>query len=129
MSKSTAFTVRGIAIVALCICGSAQTARDVLGTWEGESICTVRPSPCRDEHAIYEISRSKDPDHLTISMDKVVQGERQNMGSLDCRYQPGHLLCHYREDRWDFAIEGNQMKGTLILSDGRLYRRISAQKK
>jgi len=130
MAKRFALSLIAVLTISLlCTNARAQKANSVLGTWEGESICTVRPSPCHDEHVIYEISRIENSDRLTIAMDKVVAGERQYMGSLECQYQPGHLLCHYRNDHWDYVVKGQKMTGTLTLSDGRLYRRISARKK
>lgn len=112
-----------------CLPASGEKADTVLGTWEGESICTVRPSPCHDEHVIYQISKTENAEQFTIAMDKVVAGERQSVGSLLCRYEPGHLFCRYRDDHWDYTIEGRKMAGTLALSDGRLYRRINVSKK
>ena len=35
-------------------------AAEILGTWEGESKCTIPDSPCHDEYVIYEIAPDKD---------------------------------------------------------------------
>jgi len=37
----------------------ADGAAEILGTWEGESKCTVPSSPCHDEHVVYEIATEK----------------------------------------------------------------------
>ena len=117
------------AILLLSFGALAQNAHEVLGTWEGESKCTVANSPCHDEHVIYEISQAPKSKQFTISMDKVVGGERQNMGSIDCSYEGAHLHCKYNTSDWDFDVADGQMTGTLKLGDGTLYRRIWGKKK
>lgn len=122
-----------IYVVALLSFSSALAAQagkpaDVLGTWEGESICTVRPSACHDEHVIYEITQA--PDHkLKMSADKVVNGERQNMGDLDCSYDGKTLSCPFARGVWAFDVSGSKMKGTLKLTDGTLFRKVDVKKK
>jgi hypothetical protein len=105
-----------------------------IGNWEGESICTVANSPCHDEHVVYEI-KPDETDHgkLDVSAYKIVNGEKQFMGTLNCRWK-GHenvLSCHYREDDdWTFKLTGNEMKGELhIKKERQLYRKISVTKK
>ena len=126
--KALAVAVR-LALAARCTIAFAQNVNDVLGTWEGESKCTVASSPCHDEHVIYEIAQSQNSQELTVTMDKVVNGERGTMGSLSCRLQDNDLNCTYNSSHWDFTVQGKQMIGTLKLADGTLYRRISAKKK
>ncbi len=106
-----------------------QNRSEVVGTWEGESKCTVRPSPCNDEHVVYDIAKAEGGDQLKISMDKVVDGKRVNMGELPCTYESQVLKCTHARGNWEFAVEGKKMTGTLRLIDGTLYRRISAAKR
>src|SRR5262249_17617784 len=91
-------------LAALCVPGffapssaSAQKDRlDVLGEGEGESKCMVPDSPCRDEHVIYEITRAKDAKNdLLAAGYKLVNGERQFMGTLVCHLDAGRatLTC------------------------------------
>jgi len=114
-------------LISYAALAAADDPRPVIGTWEGESICTVRPSPCHDEHVIYDITADKEK--LSISMDKVVNGERENMGALPCTYKSSTLRCTFRDTVWTFAIKDKQMQGELHLGDGTLYRRIKAQRK
>ena len=113
------------AVACFCIALFAQPdpATDVLGTWEGESICTLKPSACHDEHVIYEITRAADK--LSISADNVVNGERQNMGTLTCSYARPTLRCEIPNGTWSFDLKDAKLTGTLTLTDGRLFRRVN----
>src|SRR6478736_3742105 len=77
-----------LAMVAMSssILGFAQKPASPLGEWKGESLCTVKPSACHDEVVVYEITApaKNKPDMLVWKADKIVNGERQNMGTLDC---------------------------------------------
>ena len=106
-----------------------------IGTWEGESKCTVPNSPCHDEHALYKISADKkDSAKLNVDGYKVVSGEAQFMGPLTCKYHSAHatLSCAAntaRQDDWEFQISGDTMTGTLTMGpEKKLYRRISLRK-
>jgi hypothetical protein len=105
-----------------------------IGMWEGESLCTVPDSPCHDEHVVYEIKADeKDQAKLTLDAFKIVSGEKQFMGTLNCAWRNTEsiLACHYRDDDdWSFKLSGNEMNGTLhIRKERQLYRKISATKK
>ena len=114
-----------VALMSFCAVVAAQTGKpaDVLGTWEGESICTVHPSACHDEHVIYEITQGADK-KLKMSADKVVNGERQNMGDLDCTYDGKTFSCSIPLGTWAFEVSGSKMKGALKLKDGTLFRNV-----
>ena len=118
-----------LALLAFCVvCGAQSGKADVIGTWEGESICTVHPSACHDEHVIYEISDAG-RDKLKMSADKVVNGERQNMGDLECTYERKTLSCPFAKGVWAFDVSGTKMTGTLKLTDGTLFRKVDVKKK
>src|ERR1051326_301967 len=118
-----------VAVVSFCAGLAAQgNPSDVTGTWEGESICTVRPSACHDEHVIYEIKAGSEK-KFTMSADKVVNGERQNMGVLDCSYDGKTLSCPFAKGVWAFAVNGTKMTGTLKLTDGALFRKVDVTKR
>ena len=106
----------------------AGNPADVIGTWEGESKCTVRPSACHDEHVIYEVTQAG-KEKLKMSADKVVNGERQNMGDLECAYDGKTLSCPFAKGVWAFDIRASKMTGTLKLTDGTLFRIVDAKKK
>lgn len=106
----------------------------VIGTWEGESKCTVPDSPCHDEHVIYTIMPAESGGGLTVQADKVVNGERQNMGTLPCRYDAAgkRLTCvteGAKRSDWLFIVSGDSMTGTLTLrNEHQLYRRIRVER-
>jgi hypothetical protein len=101
----------------------------VIGTWEGESKCAVPDSPCHDEHVIYTIEQGAG-EEISMKADKVVNGERQYMGTLPCRYdaQGKRLTCvteGARPGDWLFIVSGDTMTGTLtVRNEHQLYRRI-----
>jgi hypothetical protein len=113
--------------------GAASDKSAVTGTWEGESKCTVPDSPCHDEHVIYTIAAGTDQE-LTLKADKVVNGERQYMGTLPCRYDAAgkRLTCvteGAKSGDWVFTLSDNTLTGTLTLRNERqLYRRIRVQR-
>lgn len=107
---------------------------EILGTWEGESKCTVPSSPCHDEHVVYEISREKTAtSSLKSDGYKIVKGERQFMGTLRCDYNTSkkNLSCTFRKDYddWEYTLSGDTLQGTLTIDSGKtLYRRISVKR-
>lgn len=108
----------------------------MVGTWEGESKCTVPGSACHDEHVVYQISADKhSAGKLVIDGYKVVDGEQEFMGRLECVNQHDHatLSCSAhtpKKDDWEFKISGETMSGTLTVGDEKtLYRRIHVRKK
>ncbi len=114
---------------------AAPSAKDLIGTWEGESKCTTPNSPCHDEHALYKISADKqDSAKLSVDGYKVVSGEAQFMGTLTCEYHPvqATLRCTANtaeQDDWEFQISGDTMTGTLTIGpEKKLYRRMSLRK-
>jgi hypothetical protein len=112
----------------------AEDQSPVIGTWEGESICTVPNSPCHNEHVVYEIKADpKSPGNVIIDAFKIVNGEKLFMGALNCTWKKNESLvsCHYREDDdWSFKLTGNKMEGTLhVKKERQLYRKISVTKK
>jgi hypothetical protein len=120
-------------LVVAIIAFAASDKSPAIGTWEGVSKCTVPDSPCRDEHVIYTITAGPG-DELTSKADKVVNGERQYMGSLPCRYDSAtkRLTCvteGARAGDWLFIVSGDTMTGTLTLrKEGQLYRRIRVER-
>lgn len=45
--------------VAGAMASGASDLAEVVGTWEGETICQVANSPCHDEHVIYRSPKRK----------------------------------------------------------------------
>ena len=112
-----------------------QSVKTVLGSWEGESKCTVPNSPCHDEQVLYQIAPDKrDPWQLSVDGYKIIDGAPEFMGTLTCQYQPksGALSCTSsgkEKDDWEFHVFGDAMSGKLAIDDGKtLYRRITLRK-
>jgi hypothetical protein len=106
-----------------------------LGTWEGESTCTVPDSPCRNEHVVYEIKSA--PAGMTIDGYKIVNGKKDFMGTLACGAVKGsQVSCSAqipnkkRIDDWVFELKKNTIDGTLYVDTERtVYRRIHIVRK
>ena len=112
-----------------------QSVKAVLGSWEGESKCTVPNSPCHDEHVLYQISLDKkDPEQLNLDGYKIVDGNPEFMGTLTCRYHSREqvLSCTAntsQHDDWEFHVTGNTMAGRLTINESKtVYRRIMVHK-
>lgn len=105
-------------------------AAGIAGTWSGTSICTIKDSPCHDEKVIYHITEPDSAGKLKIQADKVVNGQPEDMGTLDCTFdaKASKLTCEMSNGMWEFSITNDKMTGTLKLSDGRLFRNISVTK-
>jgi hypothetical protein len=111
---------------------SAQKDASAVGKWKGESLCTVKPSACHDEVVVYEITAATGKkDALVWKADKIVNGEQQNMGTMDCTYAPKSqvMTCDMPgRGVWKLTVHGDAMTGTLELSDGTLFRKVSVKR-
>ena len=136
--RATPIAAGFLFLFAICSAAQSNSSRnlsEVLGTWEGESKCTVPNSPCHDEHVIFEITLDKNsPGALKSDGYKVVNGERQFMGTLRCEYDAPKktLTCSSRGrdfDNWEYTLSGDTLKGTLTVDSGKtLYRRVTVKK-
>lgn len=109
--------------------GPAQlVAPNPVGVWRGTSSCLVRPSPCRDEIVVYRIARRTPADSVSVEARKVVNGQEEQMGVLDCRLVPpsGQLVCTIPRAVWRFTIHGDSLFGELRLADSTKYREVHA---
>jgi hypothetical protein len=113
----------------------ASDLGEVVGAWEGESICQVTNSRCHDEHVIYEIAENNGAaGKVKIEGYKVVNSEKQWMGTLLCDYRSAdHILtCAAKEGKpsdWTFQVKGGTMSGTLVLPEGKtLYRKMNLKR-
>lgn len=117
----------------VCVAAAQQPKSPVLGTWKGESLCQVKPSACHDEVVVYKIKASSEKkDTFTIKADKIVNGERQWMGDLECTSADSSrgLTCELDNKKgvWSFNVRGDTMTGTLKLADGTLFRKVSVRR-
>jgi hypothetical protein len=113
---------------------ASDDVHTVLGNWEGESKCTVPNSPCRDEHVVYEFKSDANA-KLTVDAYKIVNSEKQFMGTLTCKLPENHeLSCTFtgnnRPNEWIFTFDDKKMTGTLYIDKERtVFRRINVAKK
>jgi hypothetical protein len=114
--------------------GGTASTNDFLGAWEGESKCTVPDSPCHDEHVVYDAKAKGEG--ASIDMYKIVQGERQFMGTVDCkRLEQRSISCTIPESKrkndWVFTlIDEKTLDGTLYMDESRkVYRKIHVARK
>ena len=100
----------------------------VIGTWKGESVCTVRESPCHDEVVVYDVTEAQGK--LQWKAYKIVEGKEEWMGTLQCDHQAANqvAVCSIPRGQWEFHADGDSMTGTLKLTDGTLFRKVSAKR-
>ena len=101
----------------------APDPEELRGIWRGPSLCTDRQAlpACRDEDAVYEFTRGAKPGTAHWIADKMVNGERQNMGEADATYDAA-AHCWKAEvpsprgkSIWQFTVSGNSLTGTARL--------------
>lgn len=112
----------------------AASTDPIAGTWEGTSLCQVKPSPCRDEHVIYRTTLTR-PGRYRIDAYKVVGGKELFMGAIDVQLDPAHTQLDgpvisggQARGRLHLVLKGTHLSGTMTLADGTLYRLIEADK-
>jgi len=120
--------------VALVLCLLARVAfaqvqaaaSKPVGTWRGTSLCTVRPSPCKNEIVVYRITRVNASDRLAVDARKIVKGQEEEMGVLGCRLASSgaRFTCTMPNGVWRFTIRGDSLVGELRLPDKTKYRDI-----
>ena len=108
------------------------------GDWFGESLCVNKekfPS-CNDEKVVYHVVvTSGKMDTVTITADKIVNGNPETMGTFDFVYDARKrtLTSDFKNDRvhliFELAVKGDLLEGTLsTLPERTLVRRIKVKK-
>lgn len=122
-------------LICCAVTGLHASDKAVLGSWEGDSKCTVPDSPCQDEHVLYQITEDrKDPFQLKLDAYKVVEGAPEFIGTLTCHFESktAALSCtssNMESNDWEFRAMGDVMSGRLMVDHGKtLYRRISLRR-
>ncbi|PYP81052.1 MAG: hypothetical protein DMD35_03190 [Gemmatimonadetes bacterium] len=124
--RSTITAVAGVFVLARSAHGQTPSAANPVGVWRGTSSCTVRPSPCKDEIAVYRITRTT---HDSVSLDarKLVGGREEAMGVLACLAAPrGQITCTMPNGVWHFTIRRDSLVGELRLMNDTKYRDVRA---
>lgn len=106
----------------------------VSGTWEGTSLCQVKPSPCHDEHVIYRISLVG-AGRYRLDGYKVVNGKELFMGAIDFAFDAMRQQLHANisgargSSTADLKLSGKHLSGNMTLADGTLFRLIEVDKR
>lgn len=106
---------------------TAESAKDVLGEWEGKSMCQVSRSACHDEDVVYHITELPSG-KFSWKADKIIAGKCETMGVLACTFGNKTLVCRVDKGTWTFHVDGTRMTGTLRLTDGTLYRSVDVKR-
>ena len=121
-------------MIAVLFLAAAAVGDPISGTWEGTSLCQVKPSPCHDEHVIYRVARLA-PQKYRIDAFRSVGGKKIFMGPIDVTFEPSrHLLAgSFPGPRGTaqlrLSLVGKHLRGTMALGDGTLYRLIEVDKR
>ncbi len=127
-------------LVVACVQGAglAGPVDEIVGTWRGTSACVDRQAApaCTDEEVIYEIVASLGQlDSVTVRADKVVDGKRVPMGSLDftreatSRSWTSELETPRMHALWRLSVRGTTLSGTLTLLPSKaVVRRVDLRK-
>lgn len=131
MSRKSGIT--GLLIASLSAVSAAQTpsqhsAMNAVGVWRGNSVCLVQPSACHDEIVVYRITRAKAADSLSLDARKIVGGDEQEMGVLNCRFTSTNALitCAIPRGTWQFRLRGDSLVGELRLPNNTKFRDVRA---
>jgi hypothetical protein len=103
----------------------------IFGDWRGESTCVVRESSCHDEDSLYHVSKmAGKPGWVSMKLDKIVNGKPVTMGVMDCSYSAAKqsLNCEFPRGVMRFSVSDHKMEGTMMLPDGKLWRKITLKK-
>jgi hypothetical protein len=115
---------------------AADDGSNLVGDWEGESVCGDGLPSCHDEHVVYHITKPPDEQgNVSVAADKIVDGKPEPMGVIELRYDAGRhtLTSEAKNSRfqgvWEFKVEGDVMEGTLTVLPGKkVARRIEVRK-
>ena len=113
---------------------AAAASDPVSGTWEGTSLCQVKPSPCHDEHVIYRISRTG-VGRYRLDGYKLVSGKELFMGTIDFDFDAVRQQLHANivgargSSTADLKLSAKHLSGNMRLADGTLFRLIEVDKR
>jgi hypothetical protein len=119
-----------LALLAILAGASSDAPRlpdttELVGDWNGASLCQVKPSACHDETVVYHLSNAHD-DKVTVQADKIVDGKAVTMGTGEWTYdKPTHaLIWQMPRGTWKLVIDGETMEGTLTEPDKVVFRKV-----
>jgi hypothetical protein len=123
------FPRRAVVLAVALVCAGTASARSadavdaIVGTWRGASLCTDRrvAPACSDEVVIYDILRiAGRAGTVTVNADKVIDGKREPMGSLEFTFDAAHgrwstdIETPRVRATWSLVVAGTSMTGTMV---------------
>ena len=109
--------------------GEDETVSKIAGVWRGNSVCTVKGSPCHEEVNVYRFSSvAGRPNAFSVTASKVVDGKEIVMGSGEWKFDDEGRVLKSEAPMIRLVVTGDQMVGTLTLPSGAVYRRIYLRK-
>jgi hypothetical protein len=121
-------------MIALAFFLAAAVADPISGTWEGTSLCQVKPSPCHDEHVIYRVTETS-KNHYHFDAYKLIDGKELFMGAIDFIFDPARselnktIAGNRGSATSRLALAAHHLSGSMTLADGTLYRLIEVDKR
>ncbi len=120
---------RVLTLGALWLACSVAGAGDAVpsGSWHGSSLCTdLKTAPgCQDEQVVY-VFTGAGSGKVHISADKLVGGQRENMGEFDLVPDAGDggawvydFTARGAAMRWRFVVRGARLDGELLAMPAR----------
>ena len=113
---------------------AAAAADSISGTWEGTSLCQVKPSPCHDEHVIYRVTETS-TNCYQFDAYKLVGGKELFMGAIDFTFDPrtsvlnATIVGNRGSATSRLVLKAHHLSGSMTLGDGTLYRLIEVDKR
>ena len=124
------YAFSGLLLMLMCGTGvSAEKKRvaiaDLVGDWNGTSLCQVKSSPCHDEQVVFRLSHPQQ-EKIRVQADKIVDGKAVTMGPDDWPFDAlsQALIYEIPSGTWKLIVQGNEMNGTLITRDNVLFRKV-----
>jgi hypothetical protein len=135
VKKYTAHVMLGAALILAGVCdGAGQTATQptaqpqIAGVWRGNSVCTVKNSPCHDETNVYRIAAvTGRPGRFKVTASKILDGKEIVMGPVlqwDYDFTKRTLTTMVGNGHFQLKVDGDRIEGDLTLADETVYRRI-----
>lgn len=134
MNNKRYITIIGMFLLLLMNTNLFSQSKGPEGVWKGTSLCQVKNSPCHDEIAVYHVARTDTANLYRVTMNKVVNNEEENMGTLDFTLDAsGKVLNATSNSRrgkgyWQFKVNGDNIDGTLYVENNILYRIIKLKR-
>ena len=118
-------------IVATPWSAAPQIARQIAGTWRGNSVCAVPNTPCHNEVNVYRFSEIEGKvNRFSCTASKIVDGTEVVMGSGEWTYDSSkHVLQTVTlNPTIQLRLNNDTLDGALVLADKTIYRHIHLKK-